>query len=143
MNGSPSGNTSHAPASGGSTATPEVPPWSMISLLGSARCASRPEFDDRQRSRWWRTITIRVWVTTVGMAAHRQTRACSRQRGHRPRSSAMLVRHQRPADDLEREDRLDALEDRQDLGVGDVAADRVLLGVAPAAVQDLAELGDL
>ena len=52
-------------------------------VLCSGSAALRSRFDDRQRSRWWRTITIRVRVTTVGIAAHRHTRCCNRQRGHR------------------------------------------------------------
>jgi hypothetical protein len=42
---------------------------------------------------------------------------------------------QRAADDLQAQDRLYALEDRQHLGIDDIAADRVFLGVTPAAVQ--------
>ena len=46
-------------------------------------------------------------------------------------------------DDLELEDRLHAFEDRQHLGVDDVAADRILLGITPAAVHELAHLREL
>src|SRR6185503_19293940 len=47
---------------------------------------------------------------------------------------------QASCDDLELEDRPYSLEDRQHLCVHDVTADRVLLGVTPAAVQKLADL---
>src|SRR5688572_12762255 len=42
--------------------------------------------------------------------------------------------HQAPADDLEAQGLVGALEDRQDPSVDEVAADRILLGVAVAAV---------
>ena len=55
----------------------------------------------------------------------------------RGRRLARRACQQRPADHLQLEDRLHAFEDREHLRVDHVARDRVLLGVTPAAVQQL------
>src|SRR3972149_8552219 len=54
----------------------------------------------------------------------------------------VLPPQQVAGDNLQLQDGLDALEDGEDLGVGHVAGDGVLVRVAPASVQELRLLGD-
>ena len=60
------------------------------------------------------------------------------KRGHR--GARLCAAEQAARDDLQLEDRLHAFEDREHLRIDDVAADRVLLGVTPAAVKELTGL---
>src|SRR5262245_30059581 len=129
----------------------QVMPTGLLSAMytGAGRSAAAPTTAPSTRTSspsptWVPSSARRPLTVTRPASIH----ASASRREQMPLSLMYLLRRftsgeQRAGDDLEHQDRLHALEDRQHQRVDHVAADRVLLGVSPAAVQELADLGGL